>query len=358
MPFVSIIILNFNGKRFLNNCLSSVFKSKYERFEVILVDNGSTDGSLDALSGDVLEDDRLKILRNPLNMGYGPANNIGYENAVGDYIAFLNNDTVVDPGWLKSLVNVLENDSSIGLAQSLILDANTHSVQTAGWIVSDFFVGLYSIPLGYTTSIDAFPSVFEISYASGAAMIIKRNLIEKIGLFDPKYFWFYDDNFLSFKAWSVGKRVVTVANSRVYHAGGGTAGFDSHFIRYHGTVCLESLILDVYWKTLDLTRALFIFFYNLTIASLKEIIERHVTTRFWANILATFWVLKNLKYVWRNRLKYQCVASVSQEVLLSNVVRVHVPSSLYLVPSPSKLLWYSLAKEVKRYQKNLVSSKN
>jgi GT2 family glycosyltransferase len=357
-PFVSIVILNFNGKRFINTCLSSVFKTSYERFEVVLVDNASTDGSLDTLSGDFLNSDRLKIVRNPMNVGYGPANNIGYAHAVGDYIVFLNNDTVVDPGWLESLVTVLENDSSIGLAQSLILDMKTSLVQTAGWLVSDYFVGLYSIRFDNNVSVDSFPGVFEVSYASGAAMIIKRELVEEIGLFDPKYFWFYDDNYLSFKSWLVGKRVVVVTNSRVFHAGGGTAGFDSHFIRHHGTVCLESLILDVYWRPLSLAKAIFVFFYNLSLASLKEVVEKHVTTRFWANISATLWVLKNLKYLWRNRVKYQNMARVSPGILLSSMFRIHVPSSFYLVPSPSKLLWYSLADEAKKYQRDLVSGKN
>jgi GT2 family glycosyltransferase len=353
MPLVSIIILNFNGKRFLNKCLSSVFKTKYQRFEVVLVDNASTDNSIDTLLSDFLKGDKLKIVRNSVNMGYGLANNIGYEHAVGDYIVFLNNDTVVDPGWLESLVSVMEHDPSIGLAQSLILNIDASSVQTAGWLVSDYFIGLYSIQLGNNVNIKMYPSVFEVSYASGAAMMIKRKHVEEIGLFDPRYFWFYDDNFLSFKIWLVGKRVVTVTNSRVYHAGGGTAGFDNFFIRHHGTVCLVSLVFDSYWKVFDLTKALFLFYYNLVINSLKEIVERHVTTRFWANISATLWLLGNLKYVWRNRLKYQSMARVSQEMLLSSMVKIHASASVYLVPPPSKLLWNSLKRSAKNYQYSL-----
>jgi GT2 family glycosyltransferase len=358
MPLVSIIILNFNGKRFLDKCLSSVFKTKYECFEVILVDNASTDGSIDALSGDFLKKDKLKIIRNSVNMGYGQANNIGYENAVGDYIVFLNNDTIVDSMWLEPLVSIMENDPSIGLAQSLILNIDAKSVQTAGWLLSDYFVSLRSIQPENNVNIKIYPPVFEVSYASGAAMTIKRELIEEIGLFDPKYFWFYDDNFLSFKTWLVGKRVVTATNSRVYHAGGGTAGFDSFFIRRHGTVCLVSLVCDAYWKVFDLTRALFLFYYNLTLTSLKEIVERHVTTRFWANISATLWLLKNLKYVWRNRLKYQRMARVSQETLLLNMIKMHVSASVYLVPSPSKLLWDSLNERAKNYHCSLIKLKN
>lgn len=353
-PSVSIIILNFNGKEFLNKCLESVFKTEYQRFEVVLVDNASVDGSLKTLSDPVLTDGRLKIVQNSANLGYGLANNIGYENAVGDYVVFLNNDTVVHPRWLGSLVSVMEKDSTIGLVQSLILNMDGGSVQTAGWLISDYFNGLFSIHLNKCELKNLYPPVFEISYASGAAMMIKKDLVSEIGLFDPKYFWFYDDNFLSFKVWLAGKRVVTAKDSIVYHAGGGTAGVDSFFIRHHGTICLVSLVFDAYWRFLDLARALFLFYYNLGITSIKEIIEKRVTTRFWTNISATVWVLRNLRHIWANRLKFQRMARVSQETLLSNLIRVHAPASVYLVPPPSKLLWNSLNRSFKDYQSNLI----
>jgi len=351
-PLVSIIILNYNGERFLEKCLSSVFRTKYPRFEVVLVDNASTDKSLSLIKKFFASTNKLKIVRNSKNLGFGPANNIGFRHAIGDYIVFLNNDVFVDPEWLAALVEAMENDRTIGLAQSMILNMDNQTIQAAGWLIADYFVLLH--PIGANEGYgNKFPEVLEVSFASGTAMIIRRELVLDIGLFDPKYFWFYDDTYLSFKTWLVGKRVVTASKSKVYHVGGGTsargtAGFDTFFIRRHHTICFVSLIFDVYWNLLDLTKALLVFTYNSIITSFKEIIEHKKTTRFWANLSAIGWILKNLKYIWKNRLKYLSKARINQKMLLSKMMRIHIPASIYFVPPPSKMLWSYFKNECAR----------
>jgi hypothetical protein len=353
-PLVSIIILNYNGERYLDRCLSSVLRTEYPRFEVILVDNASTDRSLENARNKFGKDERLKVIRNHTNLGFGPANNIGFRNGKGVYAVLLNNDTAVDPNWLTVLVDVMEKDKTIGLAQSMILKMDDGSVQTAGWLISDYFVFLYSIERPDDAYTHGYPEVFEVSYASGTAMMVRREIINEIGLFDPKYFWFYDDNYLSFKIWLVGKRVVTVSKSRVYHVGGGTAGVDSFPIRRYGTMCLTSLIFDTYWNSADLAKAIFVFYYNLTITALKETIERRKTTRFRANISAVYWVLSNMKYIWKNRLRYLNMAKVPQNVLLSKIIRIRIPTRIYLVPPPIKLLPHYMLHEVNKFLETLM----
>jgi len=354
-PFVSIIVLNYNGQSFLDKCLSSVLETRYSRFEVVIVDNGSTDGSLER-ARDIAEKvsakyRRIKIVRNNKNLGYGPANNVGFRHAIGDYIVFLNNDTTVDPDWLATLVDVMEADSTIGLAQSLILNMDGQKVLGA---VGDYIIFLSSIFEKGELDDCRFPEVFEMSFAQGASMMIRRDLVKEIGLFDPRYFWFYDDTYLSFKTWLVGKRVVTASKSKVIHVGGGTAGLDSPFTRRHYIICCVSLIFDVYWSFLELTKALFIFNYDLTINSLKEVLERKKTTRLWASIYANCWIFKNLKYIWKNRLKYLSMARVSQKVLLSKFIRIRIPTRIYLVPPPFKLLPQYLLNETRKYLETLM----
>jgi len=355
-PLVSIIILNYNGERYLDRCLSSVLKTEHPRFEVVLVDNASTDKSLENAQHKFGKDERLRIIRSITNLGFGPANNVGFENAKGTYIAFLNNDTVVDPCWLTVLVDAMEQDKTIGLAQSMILNADERSVQTAGWLIGDYFVYYYSIVEPGNAGAHGFPDVFEVSYASGAAMIIRREIVDQVGLFDPKYFWFYDDNYLSFKVWLVGKRVVTVSDSRVCHVGGGTAGFDSVPIRHYGTISSISLIFDVYWNYVDLAKALFVFGFNLTINAMKETIERRRATRVRGNTSAVFWALSNLKHIWESRLRCLSMARVSQKVLLSKFIRIRVPGSVYLVPPPVKLLPKYLLNETRKYLETVMST--
>lgn len=352
-PLVSIIILNYNGQRYLEKCLSSVLETTYPRFEIVLVDNASTDGSLYIAQRASAKYKRIKILKNDKNLGYGPGNNVGFRHATGEYIVFLNNDTTVDPNWLTVLMNVMESDSTIGLAQSLVLNMDSQRVQSAGFLLGDYIVFLSSILEKRKPEDNQLPDVFEISYAQGTSMMIKRDLIREIGLFDPKYFWFYDDTYLSFKTWLVGKRVVTASKSQVYHAGGGTAGFDSPFIRRHNTICFLSLNFDVYWSYLELAKALFIFNYNLIIESLKEVLERKKTTRIWASVYAGCWVLRNLKYIWKNRLRYLSMTKVSQEVLLSKFIRIQIPPRIYLVPPPSKLLPQYMINAIRKYLETL-----
>ena len=120
-PFVSVLILNYNGEAYLNNCLDSVLKSNYPNFEVVLTDNASTDKSIQIAQQTFSADPRLRIVINQKNLMFSGGNNAGYLHCRGEYVAFLNNDTVVEPDWLVALVNTMQNDSTIGLAQSLIL---------------------------------------------------------------------------------------------------------------------------------------------------------------------------------------------------------------------------------------------
>jgi GT2 family glycosyltransferase len=356
-PSVSIIILNYNGGVLLRDCLLSVFRTGYPHFEVVVVDNASDDNSVELAMNALGDREHFRIVRSKFNLGFGPANNYGYLLANGDYIVFLNNDTTVDPSWLDALVDAMERDQSIGLAQSLLFDYDSDEIQSAGWLLSDFFVALFPMRFTNQVNLSKLPRVFPISFAQGASMIIRRDLIDQIGLFDPKYFWFYDDTYLSFKVWLMGKRVVTVLDSKVYHVGGGTAGCDSLPIRWRNTAHFISLIFDVYWDSWRLVAALFIFNYNLGIMTIKEILERRKTTRFWSNFYAASWILKNFGYIWKRRLEYKRLAKVTQSGLLSELFKVRLPSSIYLVPSPSKLLWFSLNVEAEKYQANLVSEK-
>lgn len=353
-PLVSIIIVNYNGERFLNECLSSVFRTKYPKFEVVFVDNASTDRSLDLVNKGFATNKNFNIVRNSKNLGFGPANNVGFRHTRGDYIVFLNNDTSVDPEWLEILVDAMEKDRTIGLAQSLILNMDNRTVQTAGWLISDYCVFLYPVGLGREGYGDVFPDVFEISTAMGTAMIAEREFLQEVGLFDPRYFWYYDDDYLSFRTWLAGKRVVTVSGSKVCHVGGGTSR-RAHNVatrRRHTTIGAVSLILDFYRNLSYMTKGLFISTVHELYRSFREIIEQRRAFEFWGNLSAISWILRNFRYVWGNRLKYWSKARIDERTLISRIVRIRIPTSIYLVP---KLLTLYFRNETEKYEKSLSS---
>jgi GT2 family glycosyltransferase len=356
-PFVSIIIVNFNGQRFLNECLSTVLGTKYPNFEVIFVDNASMDRSLEFVNKVFAKNKCLKIIRNNKNLGFGPANNVGFKQAKGEYIVLLNNDTSVESNWLATLVDALENDETIGLASSMVLNMDGQTIQAAGIMKCDVWMRAgagYWIGQGNIRFKETYPKVFEISSALGAAMIARRDLLSQIGLFDPKYFFYYDDDYLSFRTWLAGKRVVTVSDSNVRHFQGGTNEIDSNefFEFYHGVIGSASLIFDIYYNLLDLTKGLFIFFWRTYVYELMlEFVEYRRIAGFWGSISGALWILKNFKYIWKNRLKYWSKAVIDERALRSKMIKLNIHSSLYLIPRLWRLYFKS---ETDKYLKNLL----
>ncbi|MGD6934013.1 MAG: glycosyltransferase family 2 protein [Candidatus Bathyarchaeia archaeon] len=293
-PLVSIIIVNYNGQRFLDKCLTSVFKTNYSRFEVILVDNSSRDGSLTFLKQKFGSDKRLKVIKNSENLGFGPANNIGYLHSKGEYIAFLNNDTDVEPEWLRILVDSMEQDPTIGLAQSLVLDMDSQKIQTAGYLFSDYSVFVHPLCKG-REDVSEIHGIFEVSTVMGAAMIAKKSFIEEIGLFDPKYFYYYDDDYLSFKTWLAGKRVVTVPTSKVHHVGSGTSdnAQSIYFNFKHSTIGAVSLNLDIYKNAGDILRGFFALWVHDFYRAFGEILAHRRACKFMGDFSAYRWTLSN-----------------------------------------------------------------
>ena len=349
-PLVSVIILNYNGRDYLGNCLDSVLKSQYANFEVILVDNASTDRSLIDAQDTYGVDPRLKIVRNSSNLGFSGGNNVGFEYCSGEYIVFLNNDTIVEEDWLANLVDAMQNDSSIGLAQSKIIMMDTEEIQNAGWLFSNYLVRKHALGEKKPRKVE-FEPVFEVSVASGASMIARRALIDEVGLFDEKIPFFYDDTLLSFKVWLANKRVVTVENSRIRHIMGATSSWNIEGTTYNLLKAKICLVFDVYYQLNDLAKATFVNLGYTMIISLFSLKKKNLPA-----IYGTFhgltWAFGNLRYLWQNRLNHWNKTKVSPEALKEKFVKVKLPMALYLLPS--KLSNDCFTSAVGEYEKSVI----
>ena len=221
-PLVSIIIVNFSGKILLENCLKSLKNITYKNYEIILVDNNSNDDSVEFVRNNYPE---ITIIELPKNYGFVRPNNLGAQKAKGQYIFFLNNDTEVTPTFLENLVKVLDNNEKIGICQSLLLKPD-NSVDSSG-----DFINSLGIPF---SSKERITNQRKILSAKGAALMIRKNLFEKLGMFDEQFVFSFEDVDLGWRSWIYGYEVVLVPNSIVYHIGGSTIKKVDINIDFHG----------------------------------------------------------------------------------------------------------------------------
>jgi len=191
-----------------------------DRYEIILVDNGSRDGSIDYVKREFPE---VKILRLNRNYGFAEGNNKGVKKARGKYIVFLNNDTRVDKDWLRALVESAERNKKAAICTSKVLDFNkTNILQYAGGYLdilgSSYFRGLGEKDNGQYNKEE------EINNAFGCSMLIKREVLDKLEYcFDPRFFLYYEETDLCWRVKLLGYKVIYVPNSVVYHKGAATS---------------------------------------------------------------------------------------------------------------------------------------
>lgn len=214
-PLVSIIIINWNGGDVFKNCLKSLYKIDYPNWELIVVDNGSVDGS-DGFIKSLGSRVKSQVIYNNKNVGFAKANNQGVELAKGKYVLLLNNDTKVEPDFLSKLVEKMERDSSLGVIQPkiLLMDKKGY-LDNAG----SFFTKLGFLDHWGFMQKDGleFSQEREIFSAKGACMLIRKKMIEKVGLFDEDFFSYFEESDFCWRVWLSGYKVIFYPQAKIYH---------------------------------------------------------------------------------------------------------------------------------------------
>ncbi len=212
IPLLSVVILNYNGRSFILDCLRTVLNSNYPAFEVILVDNCSKDDSTELVGRVYGTDKRLRIIVNRENLGFAAGNNVGLAHSRGDVVIFLNCDTQVDPDWLSELARIFISYDDVGVAQCMLMEMfDKRRIQGTGVLLTP--VGWPDARPKAVTNSATLPNIL----ASGAAFVIRRNIVDMVGAFDPDYFMGFEDVDLSLRVWLSGHRVVLAEKSLVYH---------------------------------------------------------------------------------------------------------------------------------------------
>ncbi len=196
-PKVTIIVLNYNGARFLPDCMDSIRKVTYPDFEVILADNNSGDGSADWFRSHN-QDERFRILELSTNLHFAGGNNAAAKLATGEYLFFLNNDVRVKQDFIQNALKEMLADNSIGICQSNLVD--------------------YSLPDGYEEQGEP----REVLYAQGAALLISKRVFDLVGGFDESFNTYVEDVDLAVRTRLMGYKVMLVPGSVVFHIGNAT----------------------------------------------------------------------------------------------------------------------------------------
>lgn len=215
---VSAVIVNYDGKPYVDKCVHSIFESGYADMEVIVVDNGSVDGSVEYLREKYAAyGERLKVVA--LDKNYGPsyARNEGAKVVEGKYIGFLDNDTEVEKLWAESAVAEFEKNDKIGIIQcKLILSKEREKLDYVGEYIGQ---NGFLVQRAQTAEVDhgQYDQKVEILAAKSAGMFIRKDVFEKINGFDSDYFIYVEETDLGWRSWLAGYRAIFVPESVVYH---------------------------------------------------------------------------------------------------------------------------------------------
>ncbi len=219
-PLLSVIVPNWNGARFLPDCLNSLRNQTYRNFEVLVVDNASEDESLEIVRRDFPE---VRVLPLDRNYGFAAACNRGAEAANGDVIVLLNNDTETDPAWLEEIVKALQEHPEAGaIASKILLFDKRNIIHSTGDMM-----GVDGIPINRGVweedkgQYDLYQQVFS---ACGAAAAYRREMWEELGGFDEDLFMYLEDVDLAWRAQLRGWKTVFAPKAKVYHHLSATGG--------------------------------------------------------------------------------------------------------------------------------------
>ena len=217
---LTVVVPNWNGERFLETCLGSLREQTFENFETVLVDNGSTDGSVELVSRSFPE---VRIVRIPENRGFSAAANAGIRSSDAELVTLLNNDTEQDAGWLESLVQIADTHPGAGFFASKLVDfQNRRTLDGAGDALRRS--GLpYRVGHGERDR-GQYDEARYVFGACAAAALYRREMLEEIGLFDEDFFAYCEDGDLSFRAQLAGYRCLYVPEAIVYHLGSASTG--------------------------------------------------------------------------------------------------------------------------------------
>ena len=216
---VTVVIPNYNGIKYIRDCMDSLYKQEDISFEILVVDNGSKDGSLEILKKEYVD---AKVIALEENTGFCHAVNVGIQNSGTPYVILLNNDTVVKPGFVEALQEAIEESERIFSVSSMMLSmADESRIDDAG---DGYSMLGWAYARGKGKPAARYEKRAKVFAACGGAAIYRKEVFEKIGYFDENHFAYLEDIDIGYRARIHGYRNAYEPKAKVIHAGSATSG--------------------------------------------------------------------------------------------------------------------------------------
>ncbi len=326
-PMVSIIVVNFNGNMVLIPCVESLLGTSYPNFEVVVVDNGSTDGSITRLRRTVL-DPRVQIRELGKNLGPASARNLGCRESDGPYVGFVHSDVQVEPHWLAPLVNVLEQSQLLAAVQakSMLYDYRNR-FDSMGVIMDKHGC---STSLGKSSALHLeepsaathlsdfevdhgqFDKLSDIFATTFVATVMNRRVFDLVGGFDPDFFGSLEDVDISWRIRLAGYAIAVSPNAIVYHRGGSVAKTRRYsdlsaqrFSKNRLSMLLKNYSFGSFLRNLPAIIGLYVMFLSYTL-----LLDRRLFLPYFKGIMHA---ILDIKKLYRKRILVQRLRAIPDE---------------------------------------------
>jgi GT2 family glycosyltransferase len=316
-PKVSIIIPHWNGIDILSECLESLLQTDYHNLEIIVVDNASTDGSPDLIS---LNFPQVKLLENSQNYGYAGGCNRGAEIADGDYIVFLNNDTIQDSKWISPLVDFLNLNPKVAAVQPKILnfydrEKFDYAGAAGGWLdILGFPFARGRVFNDQEKDKGQYNKIRPVFWTSGTAFMIRKFDFESAGRFDESFFAHQEEIDLCWRLHLMDKETWAIPSSVVFHKNGATLPMFSRKKQYLNHRNSLQMILSNY--SLPLTLYIFPIRFTLELVALVYSFIRMDLNHAIGIIQSLLWIVSHPFSIWKRRKQIKQIRIVKDKKVL------------------------------------------
>lgn len=328
---VSIVIPHWNHRDVLADCLNSLIKTQYEPIEIIVVDNNSTDDSVEFVRKNFAQ---VTVIENSENLGFAGGCNVGVENARGEFIAILNNDTTQEPDWLSLLMKFMNEHPWVGIVQPKLINAtDTSQFDYSG--AAGGFMDKFGFPFARGRIYEVVESDdgqyqdnIPIFWASGTACLLRREVYEEVGLFDETFFAHMEEIDFDWRAQLAGWDIYAVPEAVVYHHSGYTLPAESPFKKYlnhRNSVCMLLANYRAYYTVIrGMQRFL------LDIAAAFFTLFRGEADRTRAIFKAWGWIFTHPGSILRKRRKVGSVRKLSDKAINKKLYHASIAIEHYI----------------------------